>query len=75
MEVVQLRQVHRPISQQVIALETEWPNLDRIAGNEIAVIGVAEAVAQTDLFIDCFKLRFFSSHDINTYDTFSKKMI
>ena len=71
-EEVQLRQAHLPISQQVIALETEWPSLDRIAGNEIAVIGVAEAVAQTDLFIDYFKLCFFS-HDINTYDAFTKK--
>ena len=58
MEEVPLRQVHRPISQQqVIVLETEWPSLDRIADSEIAVIGVAEAAVQTDLFTD-IKFRF-----------------
>ena len=57
MEEVQLRQVHRPISQQVTVLETEWLSLDRIADSEIAVIGVEEAVVRTDLFTD-IKFRF-----------------
>ena len=57
MEEVQLRQVHRPISQLAIVLETEWHSLDRIADSEIAVIGVEEAVVRTDLFTD-IKFRF-----------------
>ena len=53
-EEVQLKLAPRPISPLAIVLETEWPSLGKIVDSGIVVIGVAEAVALRDPFIDFF---------------------